>query len=78
MHPHLLYQLAQARNDEIRQSATRVAATRPARSAVRRRPRWLDRITTPPTGGRLKREPGAIAIRSSRPRTTTNTLSAER
>jgi hypothetical protein len=77
MHPHLLYQLAQARNDEIRQSAW-VSATRPAWSAVRRWPRWLRRTTTPPAGGGLVRDPSAIATRSSRPRTTTTTFSAER
>jgi hypothetical protein len=77
MHPHLLYQLSQTRNDEIRQSA-RASATRPARSAVRRWPRWLRRTTTPPTGGCLVRDPYANAIRSSRPRITTNSVSAER
>jgi hypothetical protein len=70
MHPNLLYQLATARNHEIRQRAARVSATRPARSAVHRWPRWLRRTATPPASGRLKRDPGAITIRSSRPRIT--------
>jgi hypothetical protein len=49
MHPHLLYQLAAARNDEIRQAAARVSATRPARSAVRPWSRWLRQVTTRPS-----------------------------
>lgn len=77
MHPHLLYQLAQTRTDELRQRAARVSATRVARPA-RRWPRWLRRTTTPPSGGGLERDPYAIAIGSSRPRTTTNTLFPER
>lgn len=78
MHPHLLYQLATARNDEIRQRAARVSATRSARSAAPRRSRWVRRTGVPPTGPRLEREPAVIAIPSSQPRTTPNTLSAER
>ena len=70
MHPHLLYQLAAARYDEIRQAAARVSATRPARSALRPWSRWLRHLSTPPTGGRLERAPGATAIRSSGRRTT--------
>lgn len=77
MHPHLLYQLAQTRNDELRQRAARVSTTRVARPA-RRWPRWLRRTTTPWTGGRLVRDPCAIAIGSSRPRTTTDTAFPER
>lgn len=78
MHPQLLYRLAQTQNDELRQRAARVSATGPARSAVRPWSRWLRQLTTPPIGGRLERGPSAIAIRSSRPRTTANTLSPER
>jgi hypothetical protein len=41
-------------------------------------PRWLRRTATPAAGGGLDRDPGAVTVRSSRPRTTTSTLSAER
>jgi hypothetical protein len=79
MHPHLLYQLATARNHELRERIARASATRPARSAVRRWSRWLHRMATAAAGGRLERDPGPITIRSSEPRTTsTSTLSAER
>jgi hypothetical protein len=77
VHPDLLYQLAQTRNDELRQRAARVSATRVARPA-RRWPRWLRQTTTPPSGGGLERDPYAITARSSRPRTTPNTVFPER
>jgi hypothetical protein len=60
MHPHLLYQLAAARNDEIRQAAAGVSATRQARSALRPWSRWLRHLSTPPTrwspGARSRRD----------------------
>jgi hypothetical protein len=34
MHPHLLYQLVAARNDEIRQAAARVSAREPRASST--------------------------------------------
>jgi hypothetical protein len=76
-HPSLLYQLAAARTDERRHGAARASATRAARSARRRWPRWLLRTAAPRTGGRLDRDSRAIAIRSSAPPTTTSTLYPE-
>ena len=62
MHPNLLYQLAAARNDELRQRAARVSAARPARSAIGRWSRWLRRAATAPAGGPLKRDRGATRL----------------
>jgi hypothetical protein len=76
MHPSLLYQIAAARNDELRQCAARVSTTSVAGPA-RRWPRWVRRITTRPAGRRPERDPRAITSGSSRPRAT-STLSAER
>jgi hypothetical protein len=53
MHPHLLYQLAQARNDEIRQSAW-VSATR-TRLACRTPVASLAAPDNHPTDGRWPR-----------------------
>jgi len=77
MHPHVLDQLAHTLNDELRQCAARISATRVARPA-RRWPRWLRRTTTASTGGRLVRDRHAIAIGSRRLRTATNTQSVKR
>jgi hypothetical protein len=78
MHPTLRHQLAAATTDERRRIAARVSATRAARSAPRRWPRWLRRTATPRADGRLDRDPCAIPIRSSAPPTAANTLSPER